>query len=183
MITKAKEVLQHYTIDATRRAQISLWGICPVHKQPFIGTIKWNVLSESYLIDIQFGDVEKLTWQTLGQSNAVERLEELINVRLQQLSNKASSDYWRIPYYPLRTIIDSKFFDGVGGNIQLAMVNAARFDHMWVLTPPKAGDTLWSAKYRNIDVFEIIGNRVGDCSFALSGMDMDFPHDGEAIMR
>jgi hypothetical protein len=176
LISKAKDVLTFYTIDDGRKAQISLWGICPLQNVPFIGSIKWDITKRAYVTDIHLGEVNKLIWHALGQPEAISHLDKLINDKLKTNFDKDKAAYWRIPYYPLRSIIDSHIFKGVGGNIQLAMVNETRFNHMWVLTPPKTGSNNWNALYRNVDVFEMIGNRVGDCTFALSGMDMDYPH-------
>jgi len=180
LLMTAKNVLKLYTPDSSRLAEISLWGFCPANNTPFIGLISWNNGLNEYSINAKAGLASSLDWIILGDVSAKIKLDSMIRDRINKYTDKMSLEYWRSPYYPLREIIQTGEFRGVGGNIQLAQVNQFKFSHLFVLVPPNDGSTYWSAKYRNIDIYREIGGFVGRCFITISGMDMDFPHDSPA---
>ncbi|MBW4891542.1 hypothetical protein KXQ82_17575 [Mucilaginibacter sp. HMF5004] len=176
ILSKCKDILKHYTIEKSRLAEVSIWGFCPVSKEPFIGVIKQNEFINDYDITIQHGSTTNLKWFLLGNSDAKKKFEELILKRLEQFENSFNSDYWRSPFYPLREIIESKRFGGVGGNIQLSMSTLYSFGHYSVIAPIDESKKSWTLKFRNFDVREDFGWYVGDCLISINGMAMDYPY-------
>lgn len=173
ILQKAQDIVKLYTPGKDRIAEISIWGFCPVSRQPFIGAICWNTDSNCYEIKHHIGYTEKLEWVILGERHAKERADELIRQRISSFTDTSDYKYWRQPFFPLREIIQSRECAGVGGGIQLAIVNILKFRHTFVTTPPADGTTKWGMQYRKFEVLDELGINIGKAFISITGMHVD----------
>ncbi len=92
-----------------------------------------------------------------------------------ELAPKESLEYWRAPARVLKEIIEENKFEAIGGNIQMAVSNLFHFDLYSIAVPISKNEPKVTLKFRNFDLFDEIGQRVGDCLVAIKGMDL-FPN-------
>ena len=171
---KAKEVLQLYTRSIRDKAEVLMFGYCPKNKTPFICSIEPVMLEETINYEVRMKTVFKNQLEIVLIGDKKNEIRDLVSAKKELLS-KESLEYWRAPARVLKEIIEENKFKTIGGNIQLAISNLFRFDLYSIVVPISKNEQRATLKFRNFDLFDEIGQRVGDCFVTIKGMDL-FPN-------
>ncbi|MEN2398377.1 hypothetical protein GKZ90_0001195 [Flavobacterium sp. MC2016-06] len=167
---KAKDVLFFYSTGIRSPSELVLSGFCPKSEVPFITTIKPvlkdDVLDYNIFCKTDFSDLVDVI--IIGDKKT-EILEE-IDVQLSNQNKDDSTKYWRTPIKVLNRIIKEKQFATIGGGMQMTTVNLFRFETYSFFADIEGRD--FAMKYRNIDIFEDLGNNLGDCRISITCLEV-----------
>lgn len=163
ILNVAKDILKLYQIRDSV-CELCIYGVCPKTKSLFIGTVKpiLNSLPMDFEIELIPNNGTDVSYVLLGaHKNDAARI---IDEELDKVKGTRDHRYWRTPARALHNIIKEHRYDDVGGGLQLNYVNLGRFE----MTSSFVDSNM---KYRNIDMFEDLSGRVGDCLIAINGID------------
>ncbi|MEJ5092720.1 hypothetical protein GEO21_21990 [Sphingobacterium faecium] len=171
---KAEELLAIYSKAVRSISELMLFGYCPKLKVPFITTIKPYHTKEGLKFEI-------ITDTNVSNSNInvsiigdkKEDILNLINAELLERANGNSVNYWRTPALVLKKIVEENYFTTIGGNLQLATITPHKYETYSIVDFIKGKEPEGTMKYRNIDVFEDMGRKVGDCWVSINGIQIE----------
>jgi len=168
ILEAAEKILKLYCVEIRDLAHLTISGFCPKTNKPFIGTIKSKEGLSTIECDINIVE-QSDTLNTVLIGSHVELIRERIDKLASLSTDRSSYKYWRTPITVLNQLIVDEEYSEIGGNIQLAIVGESYGFRHHAFANDKNNNKLL---YRNIDIDEIIGMRVGECIIAIAGLDM-----------
>lgn len=169
----AKKALEFYFKSIRSNCEIILFGFCPKHNSPHIATIS------SFLEDGKITTTVNIKNEFAKEVSVVhigdKRDEILINIE-KRLRDEVlfSTNYWRTPAMVLEELINQGKYDTIGGNLQIVTVHFDKFSMFSHLISKNGDARFGEMKFRNIDIFSEIGQEIGDCFNAISGLKLRF---------
>ena len=176
ILKKASDIASLYVSSIQNPVEICIWGFCPQEQIPFIGTVRTMGEEETVrlVVSHEYCRTNELTFVLLGSHN--DEVKTLITDHMEANASKKTQLYWRSPIYVVRELITSKRYEDVSGNLQLCWIseNFQITQAAVVVAIPGTNPTEYTHKYRNIDYFTEIGQRLGPCLINLPALEIDF---------
>ena len=159
---KAKDILKIYSINETMLSEIALSGFCPKSKRPFISVITPNNINGTISYTISYNtSFSNNNVDVVMIGDKKKEILEILKFELSKQNADDSTKYWRTPVRVLKTIIEEKLFNTIGGGLQLTSGNEYIFKP-YSIVKTYDGDKA-TLKYRNLDIFDDIELGLGDC--------------------
>lgn len=168
---KAKLIIARYTSSIQSVCEILLFGFCPKTNEPFISKIapKKGILPIEFEITEVDNKSSELQFVLLGDQT------EKVASEISLYSKDFTIDdyqYWKTPTAIFYHTVKTNQIETVGGGMSLAIAYENEFQMTAISTPAPYDSNKATLAHKNFDIFDDIGIQVGDCKFAIDGMDI-----------